>query len=115
MLDAAKAHFDLEMPDKDGITARAHFEQLAKSSGIRHPRLDVKPLPWQASYVWGWFQELNQARTSNGMGLNPITFSEIQAWSAVRGVKLRPHEVRLIKALDMTYLKAVADARSANG
>lgn len=27
--------------------------------------------------VWGWFLKLNKRRTSNGFGINPLTYSEI--------------------------------------
>ena len=54
--------------------------------------------------VWGWFIELNGARTSNGFGANPITYSEISAWRELTGAETTPGDIDAIKQLDRVYL-----------
>lgn len=54
--------------------------------------------------VWGWFLELHSTRGSNGFGLNPISYSEIKAWSELTGRNPSPEDVRLIKMLDTVAL-----------
>lgn len=43
---------------------------------------------------------MSGARTSNGFGLNPLSFAEIQAWAALTGADPTPWEVSLLKRLD---------------
>lgn len=47
---------------------------------------------------------MSGARTSNGFGLNPLSFAEIQAWAALTGVEPTPWEVSLLKRLDAVTL-----------
>jgi hypothetical protein len=47
---------------------------------------------------------LSSARTSNGFGLNPLPFCEIEAWARLSGVEPTPWEVSLLKRLDMVTL-----------
>lgn len=54
--------------------------------------------------VLDWFWQLSAARGSNGMGLNPITFESLAAWSALSGIKPTPFEVRCIRRIDDAYL-----------
>jgi len=63
----------------------------------------------EAAHVWRWFLELHSARTGNGYGPNPITFSEIRAWMELKGVVLRGFEVDAIRALDGAYLEAYSE------
>ena len=50
--------------------------------------------------MWGWFWALSARRTHGMSGPNPITFSEIEAWSRLMGANPRPWEVWLITRLD---------------
>ena len=47
---------------------------------------------------------MSSARTSNGFGLNPLSFCEIEAWARLSGVEPTPWEVGLLKRLDMVTL-----------
>lgn len=60
--------------------------------------------PLALEHVWNWFSDLCGARTSNGFGLNPITFSEIAAWAQLTGNAPSSWEVSLLKRLDLAYL-----------
>lgn len=62
-------------------------------------------VPIAGRRVWSIFLDLNAAR-SVGFGPNPITYSEIEAWSRVRLEPVRPWELDIIRALDRAFLKA---------
>jgi hypothetical protein len=58
--------------------------------------------------VWKYFNELANARTSNGYGPNPISYTEINAWNDLMQSYVSPFEVEIIKRLDITYLNHYA-------
>lgn len=60
--------------------------------------------PLALDHVWRWYCELGGARTSNGFGLNPISFTEIRAWADLTGADPTPWEVGLLKRLDAVTL-----------
>jgi len=55
------------------------------------------------------FTELNQSRTSNGFGANPISYSEMHAWSELTEQRPTASEVAAIKKLDGLYLSRQAE------
>jgi len=59
--------------------------------------------------VWGYFIQLHNARTSNGFGSNPISYSEIQAWNNLTDSGVTPLDVKIIKRLDIVYLNHQAE------
>jgi hypothetical protein len=60
-------------------------------------------LPVGGKHIWTWFCELSSSRSS-GMSANPLSFLEIEAWCRLVGVRPNPTEIRLIKALDASWL-----------
>ena len=69
------------------------------------------PMPAAGEHLWEWFLELNAARGAGGMAMAAITYPDIAAWSALRGIRPAPWEVEILTALDRA-LRAEA-ARSA--
>jgi len=68
------------------------------------PQLAEAPeLPEDGIHVWMYFCELSAER-GGGMGPNPISSRDIQAWHELNGIQLEPWEVRLIKRLDREFL-----------
>ena len=74
-----------------------------KKTGIKPEELTLE-LPVVFFELWEWFIELHMARGSNGMTLNPISFTEIKAWAELTGTEITPKEVRLLKMLDGAVL-----------
>jgi len=70
-------------------------------------------MPLELGHIWDWFQELHIARSGNGFGPNPITFSDVAAWVSLTGVAIRASEVRVILMLDRLWLVAQAESRKA--
>lgn len=62
------------------------------------------PCPMEVKHIWEWFIDLDETRQV-GMGVNPICFTEIQAWSQLNRIDLKPFEVEAIRAIDREYLK----------
>lgn len=60
-------------------------------------------VPEPGGLVWQWFLELSATRTYNGAGPNPLSFAEIEAWARLHRWPLRPHHIRLLRALDAAW------------
>jgi hypothetical protein len=60
------------------------------------------------AHVWGWFQTLSKARLEG----YPITFPDIDAFSRLMCIRIRPWEASLIRRLDMEVLAAPARRRA---
>lgn len=65
-------------------------------------------MPSAGQYLWGWFLELHRAR-GGGFGPAPLGFAEIAAWSGLRGVRLTPWEVEILRDLDASWFAAQAE------
>lgn len=48
---------------------------------------------------------LTLSRTSNGYGLNPISFSEIAAWCALFQERLTEWDMNLLRHLDLSFMR----------
>lgn len=67
------------------------------------------PLPKLAAAAWQVFLDLHTARPVGMHGISPIGYVELDAYQRVTHTRLTPWEVRLVRAIDETYL---ADALS---
>ena len=103
--------FRLGRRRRDGTTERDHLEAHARATGEDPPELQVPPVPPGAEALWQAFNELSGARVPGGMGIGPITLSEIAAWQDVFRVRLTPWEVETILAIDRAALTAVNEPR----
>jgi hypothetical protein len=64
--------------------------------------------------MWVWFCELSSARSSNGYGLNPITFPEIDAWTRLMGVRPTPWETSVLRRMDTAVLSILNGKQSSS-
>ena len=93
-----------------------YYHALYRYSRQRHTserskELDDCGIPREASHVWAWFCDLHSARSSNGHGWNPLSYSEIAAWGKLTGEGVRRHEVKLLRQLDLLFLAEAADGK----
>jgi hypothetical protein len=80
-----------------------------RQTGIKPKELeDVIELPESCFQVWKWFIDLHNSRTSNGFGVNPISYTEIKAYFDLIDIKVEEWEVTLIKLFDNEALSAFA-------
>jgi len=61
------------------------------------------------SYIWSAFVTLSGTRVSTGMGgINPISYTEIKAWSELTHTYLTPRDIEALKKLDSLYIRTLA-------
>jgi len=60
-------------------------------------------LPSTLRYLWITFQRLANRRASNGFGLNPISWADIDAFLRLTRLRLTPWEIEQIEMLDNLY------------
>lgn len=70
-------------------------------TGVKPKELDeLVELPFSCYTAWEAFAKMNARRTSNGFGINPITYSEIDSYCSLYQLVLEPWELDLICAFD---------------
>jgi hypothetical protein len=85
-----------------------HYAAVARAKGITEVA-KPPPIPSTLKPLWWTFLALHGARSGNGMGINPISFTEIDAWCRLSRVTLDPWEVDVIRLLDNAYLESITD------
>lgn len=104
MLRYAQKEFELDKhPKESKATLRAHLLSLYEQTGEIPVELENEPPNEAVAYLLGYFQQLSTARQC-GMSLNPLTFTEIEAWGRLYKMKLDSWEIDVIKQLDLIYL-----------
>lgn len=83
---------------------------MAAATGERPPELRTPECPAAVAYLLQWFAELSRGRPV-GMGLAPLSWCEIDAWSRLTGTRLQHWELRALLALDGAWLRAAAKGR----
>ena len=96
--------------DKNGITLRAHLEQVAKATGRVPPELaDAPPFPDRFARLWEMFIELHSGRSYGMNGPDALSWSDIHAWNTLTRSGLKDWEVRVIKSLDLLWLRIMRE------
>lgn len=62
-------------------------------------------VPEAGVLLWNIFTKLSATRTYHMSGPNPISYTEIHAFSILTGCPLQPHHVKIIRALDDAWLE----------
>ena len=105
MCEWSEHQFNLNKPDKDGITERQHLEQVERQIGRRPEALEPPTVfPQSLAHVWSAFITLSNSRTAGFSGPNPITYEQIKAWKELTETPIAPREVEAIKRLDAVYM-----------
>lgn len=92
----------------DGAPRRDHLLAVERITKKRPPELDGGDLPPEAAHVWSFFIALHRARGSNGMGPNPLSYSDIAAWSSLTGIIIRSSELEVLLDIDQAWLSSQA-------
>ena len=69
------------------------------------PGLDGPECPPAAAYLWQWYMEIAAARGGSGFGPNPLSFTEIEAWSRLTGNRPGPWETGTLRAFDDAFFR----------
>ncbi len=88
---------------------RQNAEAFERQTGKRPPELDGPDLPPDLEHLWHWFLELHARRTSNGFGSNPLSWTDIFAWMTLTQPGARLEELKLVLALDNTWMASQAE------
>lgn len=74
--------------------------------------LEMEPeVPFCAEHLWVTFNQLSNSRTV-GLGVNPITYSDIQAYCSLTKTTLKPYEVGLLIEMDHAFLSTKIEAKT---
>ena len=91
--------------DKSGSTVRQQLESVWRQTGKKPKELEeVVSLPESCYKVWKIFIELNNKRSSNGFGVNPISYQEMHAYCQLHGTELELWEITVINKFDSVVL-----------
>lgn len=89
---------------------RDQLNSVWRQTGVKPKELEeLKELPESCQQVWKWFIDLNNSRSSNGYGVNPISYSDIKAYFDLIAVEAEDWELELIKRIDNEALKSYAE------
>jgi hypothetical protein len=84
-------------------------------SGVKPAELDnLKVLPISCVEVWGWFLELNESRSSSGFGMNPVSYSDVDAFFRLKQITPEVWEIDLIKRFDREVLSVYTKKQKAD-
>ena len=75
-----------------------------------HKRDEGPEVPPGGARIWSIFLALHAARTA-GMGANPITYGEMEAYARLQQTPLRPFEVDMLRAVDRAYMDASRNSK----
>lgn len=95
---------------KAGSTVKDQLMSVWRQTGVKPKELDdVVTLPECCYGVWKAFIDLNNARSSSGFGVNPVSYLEIQAYCNLYNTVLDEWELDLIRKFDNVVLQIHAD------
>ncbi len=110
----------LNAADKDGFSKREKLEGLIQRSRKPEKRAEYEadlacpPLPPSLIYLWNTFNRLSSRRSSNGFGVNPISWADIDAFVRHSKFALAPWEIETIEDLDRLFLAEISRNQSEN-
>lgn len=67
------------------------------------------PLPERVAYLWDAFLDIHAGRSYGMNGPNPLSWSDIAAWNELFSMGLKDWEVRVIKTLDLLWLRVMSE------
>lgn len=106
--------FELAQTDKQGVSRRAYLEQAERSTKKRSTELDLPEYPHELSYLVDWYMQLDKQRSSS-MGVSPLSWLEIEAWSRLLLVPIRAWEVKALVEIDGARMAVHAEAKRHQG
>lgn len=90
-------------PGKDGQTREERNEAFDQAD-----KTPEWSLPDEGVYLFDWFDEISSGVNRYGDGrVNRITWLDYQAWVALTGTLIYPHEVAILVAMDQAYCEGL--------
>lgn len=101
MIDYARHEALARRPAKDGAPTRAYWEASAKKGNAEAiARLTGPPEPDALRYLYDWSLQLHGRSGATMDALAPLSYPALQAWAGLADVRLAPHEMAALIALD---------------
>jgi hypothetical protein len=82
---------------------------VVRVTGEEDPELRIPPFPEPIRTLWNKFLSLHEGRTYGINGVNPISYTDMDAWMRVTGNRLDQWEVEAVMRIDKAWLKASKD------
>ena len=93
-----------------GNSMRDQLKSAWRQTGVKPKALEeLVEMPSSCFHVWKMFIDLNNARGSNGFGVNPISYTEIYSYCKLHTIDIDEWELDLIKEFDKTVLDIYAE------
>lgn len=108
LLAHAKDCFEVNVPVQGSSTVGAHVRQMERQKVRKGSVIDEEDnakLPFELSFIWSVFLELNAARGSNGFSPGPVSFVDISCWCWLKGVELFSYEINILRDLDVVWME----------
>lgn len=98
-----------------GNSLRDQLMNAWRQTGVKPKALEeLAEMPQSCFHVWKMFIEMNNARGSNGFGVNPISYTEIYSYCKLHVLDIDEWELDLIKMFDKTVLDIYAEQQEQN-
>jgi len=93
------------VPD-DSKAKKTRYEILELEEEYFKQPSPLKQLPELTGFEMAYISHLQEFGfcSSNGMGLEPVSFSEIKAWADLQKIELEPFEARILHGLSVAYV-----------
>ena len=109
LLNYAKQEFELNSRSKGKSSLKDQLESIKRQGGkIPEEYMNLLECPVYFQDLWSYFLQLNNKRSSNGFGVNPINYTEILSLCKLKGILLYPYEIDIIMQLDNICLDQYA-------
>lgn len=114
-MDFCKQEFTNSISGSSGSSIREQLNSVWKQTGIKPRELeDLLEIPRSCYECWSWFLELNESRSSNGFGMNPLSYSDTDAFFRLKQVLPEIWEIDLLRRLDREVLSVYAKKQKAD-
>ena len=104
LIQRACKEITLAERDETGASTRDHLQSHYRQTGRLDPLLDVPAVPSCMRALWEAYCSLVALRRS-GMGVHPLTWTDIQAWAVMTGQQLDPWEVETLLLVEASAMK----------
>jgi hypothetical protein len=115
LVEYCKQEFSSAINGSSGSSIRDQLNNVWQQTGVKPKELEnLVELKQEHYEIWSWFMELNESRTSNGFGMNPISYSDISAYFNLQEITPHKWEVDTLRRLDREVLNIYAKKSQAD-
>lgn len=92
-----------QKPKGSDATVKEHLERVAAITGKPVRELQALPeMPQEYAYLWSWHCSIG----------TEVAFGELDAWARLHGVKLKAHEIRLLRYMASKQIEQIRGGRA---